>query len=348
MKAISFITGILMLVFGTPIVAQVTGLSNGEAFAMLGAFSIVPLKMSGAITMASTPDLTAISAGFYKYGGDMLFKNVNEWAIRKFGFKIITNLKAPQVLPRLKAKGSPKPYKEASETAGNGVAVTDRTITAYQSKWDYDINPENLRNTYLSELPDATFIKWAAQQVAAEYLAALNDSTVYLGERDADGTDAAAICDGFAKIIADAIISGDLVPVATGAVSSSNAVAKVQSVAKSVPAWMRAKQTKTFVSYDVFDKYAENFAATYGYQFNPDATNSYRINNTNSVLIPLSMMGTSQRIITTLDNNLTVGTDGEAIVFANSVDRDIIKARPKMPLGTQIADFEAMAVNDQE
>jgi hypothetical protein len=58
-------------------------------------------------------------------------------------------------------------------------------------------------------------------------------------------------------------------------------------------------------------------------------------------------MGTSQRLIATIPNNLVLGTDIEAAQVYATPHLNIIETRLMMPLGCQFQDLGAMAVNDQ-
>ena len=61
----------------------------------------------------------------------------------------------------------------------------------------------------------------------------------------------------------------------------------------------------------------------------------------------MSWMGTSQRLILTVGGNLIVGTDLEGVEVAASMRRNIVEVRQMMAVGLQIADLEALVVNDQ-
>lgn len=295
-----------------------------------------------------TPDLSLLTASIGQFGGEVFRQNINTLDVSNRGIRFYKNVKQPIILPKLSVTGEPRPYRAADDTT-DPVSIADRILTVWQSKWDYDIDPEHFRNTYLASYKkgDAQFADWINQAVAEEYLAAINDNTLYLGVRNAAGTGAADLASGWGTIIAAEIIAANITPVVTGAITSSNAVAKVKAVCAAAPVWMRKKGFRVKVSYDVFDKYMDNYAATFGFKFDQNETESYRINNVKGFLEPESWMGTSQRIIVTVDNNLVMGTDSESVTIAASMRRNIIESRPMMPIGLQIADLEALVVNDQ-
>jgi hypothetical protein len=295
----------------------------------------------------ASPDLQITTNSFLELGGPIFGKKVLGWNIRSRGIQVRTNVKAPQAMTKLSAKGTPKPYASADETANNGVKFTDRILTAYQSKWDFDFDPEEFRNTYLAKADGTPFVEAANNQVADEYLNYLVQSTLYGGIRNAAGTTPADICNGFGKIIADEITATNLVPIVTGAITSANAVDKVELVAHGVSAYMREKGFIIHCSYSVLDKYKQHYRTLNGFQFKPDETGGYKIDGVNAYLMPQSFMGSSQRLIATLDQNLVVGTDKEAVEVHATLRRNIIEVRQMMPLGCQIQDLDVVYVNDQ-
>lgn len=298
--------------------------------------------------MAETPDLSLLTTAFVEFGGKIFRKNINKLDLSGQGIIVYKNVKAPIPLPMLTATGSPRPYRAQDDTT-TPVALADRVLTVYQSKWDFDVDPEKWRNTYLARFKagDQAFADFIINAVSEKYLAEINDNTVYLGIRDAAGTSAVDLADGWGTIIAAEIVATHITPVTTGVITSSNALAKVSLIATSVPAWMRTAGFRVYCSYAMFDLYATNYAATFGFQFQPDATDRYRINNTKGYLFPVSWMGTSQRLIATVDNNLAMGTDGDSVQVAASMRRNIIEVREMMPIGFQITDLDALVVNEQ-
>lgn len=297
--------------------------------------------------MADTPDLSAISTSFNEFGGKIFRKNVTQWNLANQGIIVFKNVNTPIVLPRASATSGVRPYRSQDDTNA-AVTVDDRMLTVYQSKWDYDIDIETKRNTYLAKWNPgmAQFAPWINQVVAEEYLASLNDNTTYLGVRNGAGTTAAAVADGWGTIIANEITATKITPVTTTAITTAAlAGSEIPKVTAATPIWMKEKGYRVFCSYTVFKLYADYYASTYGFQFNPDATGRYRLNNVNAFLQATSWMGTSQRLIATIDDNLAIGTDGDRIQVASSIRRNVVEARSMMPIGYQIADLDAMVVN---
>lgn len=296
-----------------------------------------------------TPNLSALSAAFAKFGGKILKKEVNELDLSSPAITVMKNIRQPEVLPKIAALGGPRPYRTNDDSGSNGVAFIDRTLTVYQSKWDFEYDPEAYRNTYLAlEDNKKPYYEFALEQIAEEYMAAINDETIGEGERNASGTAAADIADGFLTIIADEITATNLTPVVTGAITNENAVDKVRLLAKALPNYMRKKGAVIVCSYDVFDKYAEHYNATNNFRFNPDADGEYSIDGFSKIKLKAeSWMNDSQRLIACRKKPLVVGTDGDRIQVAATARMNILEVRVMMPIGCQIADLAGILVNDQ-
>ena len=325
-------------------------LQNAEhaATALVTKVAVATAQATGAILNADAPDLAAISTGFFTKGPETMRKYVNELNFEKFGIRVYKRVSKPIKLPKLSAKGGPRPYRTNDDSSGNGFKYSDRELKANQSKWDFVYSPEEFRNTYLQDDSDKPEYQQALDQIAKEYMAAINDSAMGSGDYNASGTTAAAIATGFLTIIADEITATNITPIVTGSISSSNAVTRVETMISNMPAWMRQRtDVKILCSYDVFDKYKAHYRTLNTYGFQPRETDKYFVDGTNVQLVPASWMGSSQRLIATVDGNLCAGTDGDAISINPSPKFDQIEVRLKMPIGFQIADLEALLVNDQ-
>lgn len=294
-----------------------------------------------------TPNLAALSTTFGLLGPTIFKKLINDFDLSNDGVMVYKNVKTPIKLPKVSAAGGPRPYSSGDNT-NNAVVFGDRELSAYQSKWDFDVDIENLRNTYLATFKPGgqSFAEYCIQVVGEAYLASINDNTVYLGVRNAAGTGAADIADGFGTILAAEITAANITPVTTTAITTSAlAGSEIPKITSAVSVPMRKKGYRILCSYDIFDFYAAWYADNFKYSFNPDALGRYRINNQNAFIQPVSWLGTSQRLIATIDNNLSMGTDGDRIQVATSVRRNVIEARLMMPVGFQIGDLEALVVN---
>lgn len=293
------------------------------------------------------PDLSALTTDFVTFGGQLFRKNVNSWDASAQGILVMSGINKPTALAKLSASGNPRPYS-ADDNKTTGAVITDRILTVHQSKWDFDVDPEKFRNTYLASKEEVPFYQYIIDQVSKEYLAQINDSTAWLGIYNASGSAAVDIATGWKSLLKAGVIASEVTSVTTGTISASNAVAKIAAICAEVPAWMRKRGFRVKCSYDVFDFYATNYAATFGFQFTPDATNRYRINNYNAFLEPETWLdGEPNSVVAVADNNLVLGTDGDSIQVHASMRRNIIELRLMMPVGFQYQDAAAVVVNDE-
>lgn len=293
----------------------------------------------------ATPDVSALATSFV--GGANVFRqNLLNWNLRNQGIQVRTNVNTPQAMTKLSAVGGPRPYRTQDDFT-TGATFTDRILTAYQGKWDHQFDPENFRNDYLATLPDMPFEQAAIDQVAKTYLDKVIKNTLYLGVRNAGGTAAVDLCDGWGTIIAAAITATTLTPVVTGAIAPTDAVTKVETLAEGVPTWMREMGFMIYSSYNLFDKYKKHYRTLNGFGFEKSATGEYMLDGINAKLMPVSWMGTSQRLIATVPGNLVFGTDIEQITLHATPHLNILNIRQMMPVGCQIQDLEAIVVNDQ-
>lgn len=292
----------------------------------------------------ATYDLSALTTAFVG-GAEAFGKEVLDWDIRELGIQVRTNVNTPQAMAKFEVDGDPQPYRKQDDF--NGAVVTDRVLTAYQAKLDLELDPEDFRNTYLAELPEMPFEQFTVNQAAKQFMDAIYTDTLWTGVRDANGTDAADICDGWGTIIAAAITATDLTPIATNAITASNAVTEIEKVTNGVTAKMKQKGFNVYVSYTVFQYYRTHYRATYGFNFNPNQEGYYMIDGTKAKLIPVAFMGTSGRVVATYPGNLVFGTDLGRISMHPTPHLNLLQTRLLMPAGCQIRDLDVLFVNDQ-
>jgi hypothetical protein len=297
--------------------------------------------------VTATPDLSLLSNQFRVFGAPIFGRHVLDWDIASDGIQIRTNVDAPQALIKLSALGEPQPYSTGDNTDGNGAQFSEQDLTAYQSKKDYDFDPEKVRNTILAIADGSPFYEQCLTQISREYLNSILLNTLGNGVRNAAGTGAADICDGWLTIIAAMITAGTLTPINTGVITSSNAVSKIDLIKTSIPVWMQKYGFFVYCSYSNFYNYAENYRTINGFKFEPRITGDYPIDNSLGILRPVAWLGTSGRLITTIKNNLVFGTDINRVQVAATPYRNILKVRQLFPAGCAIQDPEAMYVNDQ-
>lgn len=165
-----------------------------------------------------------------------------------------------------------------------------------------------------------------------------------------------SVCDGPGTLIAQMITAGDIVPVATGAITNTNAVEKMRLVWKSAPVAVRKRKLVMYVGPDVFEKYKEDYDTRYGKGngINSDIEDMDVIylkgTGKKCEIRMATWMNTSQRIILTFLDNFLMGTN--QLSDMNTIGKTVetlhgFKAICKFLLGFEFADPEVLFVNDQ-
>lgn len=300
----------------------------------------------------ATFDISALTAAFVG-GAEVFGKRVQSWDLRKHGIQIRTNVNTPQAMAKFSADGAPQPYRKQDDFAGG--TFTDRVLTAYQSKMDLELDGEELRNTYLATLPQYNggvmpFEQFVVDEAAKKFLSSIYTSTIYGGVRNGAGTAVADIADGYGTLIAAAITAAEISPVATGAITSANAVTKVEQIVDEIRTskpWMADEGFVILCSYSVLGMYRTHYRSLNGFGFNKNERDEYQLDGVNAVLCPAAFMGSSQRLIGTVNDNLVFGTDLERVTMYPTPYLNTLKTRLMMPVGCQIRDLDVLVVNDQ-
>lgn len=296
-------------------------------------------------------DVSALNNLFAKVGNEIFLQMVNEWAPGS-EFAIHDNVDSPLNLPKLSITGEPRPYRKQDDFSGNDAVFTDRVLQVNQSKWDFEFDPEDLRNNYIVQVKSAkldpnvtTLNQFIANKIVEDYWAKINDMCILDGVYNASGTGAADIMDGLTEIISGM----SLTPVATGALTAGNAVTKVEEVCEAVPLWMRKAGFKVICSYTVFDHYKKHYRTLNNIGFDQRATDSIPIDGFRATLEPRTFMGTSLALMAVPSSkaNIHIGYDGKRLAIHPTPHLNIMQVRFMLPIGMQIADAEALVINDQ-
>ncbi|MFN8406781.1 MAG: hypothetical protein U0X71_04800 [Sphingobacteriaceae bacterium] len=309
----------------------------------------------------ATPDTTALQAYAGKYKQE-LFSTLRNSLDIFTDITVVPGIKNTLKLTKLTVKNGVRGYREVFDAADDDLSYSGRDLSVELLKRDMMINPVKYRNSWLSEamregvnLDDIPFAAYVSDQSAKKIAQEVNDSA-YLAKKG-DGSSVATTFDGLGTQIANAIAAETakpgtgLVPVATGAITSSNAVSKFEMMSKAMPIAFRRAGFNLYCSYDLFDKYNEDYREKYKKNYESNENGVYYVDNTSRKvqLLPCTWMGGSQRIIASPKENLLAGIDGLGDVdkIHTDVELEILKWRWMFAIGFQIRDLEAIRVNDQ-
>ena len=316
----------------------------------LFAASLIPRGAVGALRL-DTPDLSALSTAFVRFGGKIFRKNVNEFDM---GSNVTTfrGVKQPEVLTKLSGLTTPRPYRSQDDTT-QAAGFTDRTLYVRQSKLDFDLDPERFRQTYLAQqsnniATEVSYYQFIIEQIGKEYMAAIGQNVAANGVYNPGGTGIADIADGWLTIARREVAGAKLMPVAIGTINAGNAVAKVELFAGAQPNWWRKNGFSIKCTYQVFDAYSANYRTINPFGFNPRADGKFYLDNFGNVTLePVNFLPAANNgLMGVVQDALVMGTDGDAIQVHASIRRNIIELRLTMPIGFEYSDLDCISVSD--
>lgn len=236
---------------------------------------------------------------------------------------IIPGVKNEITLTSLKIANLIKPYSTTFSPTTDAIQFKPRTMSVKRGKAELTVYPEDYRYTYLAqfqkkgmlrtpdELPAAQFIM---EDIVSKVKEEINSKVAYFGEYDPVGTGAVDIADGWGTVLDDMITAGDVIPVTTGAFSSSTAYTKMIQLWRSIPETFRVKAAKlqAFMSLETYEM-IEDELETQGYNTGrgDDMLGPKYLRKTNGLLElkPVSWMAGSDRVFITPAENLCILSD---------------------------------------
>lgn len=126
-----------------------------------------------------------------------------------------------------------KAFSTTYSAGADQMDLIARTLTTYVVKGEIDIVPSDLRASYLGNftLPNQEVLDPLLAQIIAYFIKRIQtDIEEIIWNGDTAGSGVIATFDGFGKQIATAVTATDVTAVATGAITSGNVVASLDSV----------------------------------------------------------------------------------------------------------------------
>ena len=301
------------------------------------------------------PDISALAA----YGG-AYEKKLFSTLFNELDFTdltVIPNVKNDLNLTKLSVASGVRPYSSVFQPPTDDLDYSGRVLSAKLAKRDIEIEPLKYQSTWMAEMltpgtdpQSIPFAPYVWEQVIKKVASEVNDSATYLGVYNSAGTTAVAVATGYGTIIANEITGGNLVPIVTGAITNVNAVSKFELMMKSMPSAYRRAGFNLYVSYDLSDKYQEDYRERYKKYVSMNEDGSFFIDNTSRKvkITPVTWMGTSQRIIATPKENMLVGTDRLSDLQKINTHPTLytLQAGIVFTIGYNFRDLSAMRVND--
>lgn len=190
MKTIKFIFSVLAALFIGTAVQAATGLN---AFAVAGTVmaggAVLPMVVKdlpkGMAFMAVSPvtDISALQGYITKYDKKLINEMLNGLDFVK-DLDIIRNLREPRALPKMTVDEGVRRLNLAIKTAKGGRTWTERIITPELGMKIIEMIPEELRESFMSEMLDPNakkvpYHEWVWAQEFAKIASELNDNFYY-------------------------------------------------------------------------------------------------------------------------------------------------------------------------
>ncbi|WP_299755269.1 hypothetical protein [uncultured Pontibacter sp.] len=273
-------------------------------------------------------------------------------------FNVLPGIKDEFVLTTLRMGNVVKPYTK-NWNPSTGGELEPRTLKVHLGKVELEEEPLKYRTTYLGFLmkagvneKDHPFEKFFTEEVMRKMKSEINLETTFNGVRNAAGNSAKDLANGFLKIIEDEITALKVTPIVTGVIDNSNAVAKLKGMYKGLPKQYREVMMNIYCSYEDYDAYCENYQTKNGaLPYNTQYEHVYlEGSNRRAKLVPKAGFGDSRRIIMTPLENMCIGVDlasDQEKIGINNADVWVVKFYAAFAYGLQIAQLDALFVNDQ-
>lgn len=372
LKLVSSFLALLLIYF----IGSAIGVSNGinpivSGLALCGIAIITGMvQPAGTLAMAiSTTNIVAALGAFYRANKNILITDLYMGLDVLDRFTIQEGVSDELPLPKITMANIVQPGNDSTfNPTANAIGVGARILKTRNWKVDLTINPRALVKTWLgftkqpgtrqTKIPLEQYIMMEIKKQIQQELRMLS---LYRGVHNGAGTGAIDVCNGLLKLVADEITATNLTPVVTGAITSSNVVDKILAVYDAMDEpYKNAENGQVLVNSTIFDWYTRKLnplftanlvSTSEGGAIQKRKINEVQLEGTNYMLKREPGLGTSQRIISTLKENLHMGIDTESDYnnFDFQVFNRDIKVLVDGTIGVQMAqaDNKAIRVNDQ-
>ncbi len=276
----------------------------------------------------NTVDITKIQQYAEKFKPGLVKIAVTDNEVFK-KLDVVSGVKDKFTMTTLRFQRLLRPYKRDWDPATDKANLTPRTGRVEVGEIMLEEEPMVYRKTYLGHVlkngvnpKDHPFEKDFLEGISRQAASDFNDLTAFWGVRNASGTGPADVNDGFFTIIDEEIGLGNISVakknmINTGVIDSTNAVAKLKAFyrkACAINPALRGKQIKLLISHEILDAYNDNYQSLNGaLPYNTEFEKTFlEGSGKNCILEPLTGMGTTKRIILTVDWNMSVLTDLES------------------------------------
>jgi len=250
-----------------------------------------------------------------------------------------------------------KRYNKTFAPTANAINFVPRQLIVSQAKVDLEITPKDFESTYLGrhrqpgqqpyDLPfEGQIIEGILAKIGEEMELAFWQAEAAAVPNANDLL--IALFDGVKAVITAEI--ANLSPVATGAITNTNAMASIESVYKTLGKAYKDSGCDVFLSYDVYEKFIENYRTAVGGNF-AHSDGIVRLPYNYNAQVHVLPGVPNNCILVTPKENLHYGYDGamdhNMIHFEQETRNIRMFADFNMGFNFGIVDSEIIAVNNQ-
>lgn len=273
--------------------------------------------------MAQSNEITAAMQQYIgEHAGDLLTLAYQSLDV-KDDVTFYPDVKNKLIMTNFEMDDLVKPFSDTFSAPADKFRFVPRELDVKVAKAELTVSPEKYRQTYLAQFmtkgvsrtpEDLPFSQYILETVFKKFGEELNNQTAYGGVYNAAGTTAVDVADGFGTILAGLITATTVTPNTLGALTNANALSKLRTLAKTVPAKYQTPswQWKMYMSKKSWWAYQENLEAlNVNTGRGDDMLKPVYLRGFEGVieLKPVTWMGASDRIILTPKTNMVMGAD---------------------------------------
>jgi len=199
-------------------------------------------------------------------------------------------------------------------TPKGGLSLTPEEYQVRYMKVDRDINPNDLRQTYLADmLPNAQseeheivrlYYKKMLERSALDTDRALIKGK-YVAPTKGQAGKSTEMVDGLIALVQSFVTKKQITPVKVGAINATNAVTQIKKLYKAIPEDFRENPLlKCYMFSGMWDAYFENHEATRGVMTDYAQQKKRVIPGTDCEIVILPHGGASDMVLFTMENNV--------------------------------------------
>jgi hypothetical protein len=362
---IKFLFGLMALAIFAAAVAPEVGVNPANFLLVLsgiGGLSMCFVAPTGtAMTSVNIADLTTKLGAFSRANKQILVTQMLISEGIKDSFTVMDGVKDELPLPNLEVDDVIQPgNSETWNPIANSIKFGARIAKVRDWKIDLTIVPTKLEKTWLGQYYDKgsrafqmPFEQFVFEHIVQKAQESIRLKALYKGVYNGAGTTTVAIFDGLNKIVADAITATEIVPVVTGAITSSNVVEKLEAVYDGLGEAYKSEETQMSVAPNIFDWYVRRYRDLYHSApiYKGVAQDMVKLDGTNCWVMREPGLAGSQRVICTTKENKVYVCDSIDDVSNIEVQRDkrVINVLIDAKSGVQLKQTKGGAVscNDQ-